>query len=284
MSERKTVESKQKTEDDTESSIPVTLTDGPIGIVFDSEFVIKQVEKDSPFYNKCKVGDKIGQVNDAKVENESGFQEALQKFGPTITITLVRGLKSSEVKIPPAREKNLARQDGFLYHVTQIDYIKGCKFGLGIKHFHNKVLVTRVDAGSLSAKSLMVADRIVDVNGSPVTDKEVARTLLLKALQKDRKVSLLIERPFSKEAKDKVAFALNQSEMQAPSVAMASDIQAIIAKQKAKMKEASKEPKKGLLRKDKAAPQGKVQVRPENPNVVIIASDNEGKQLKPVKP
>lgn len=87
----------------------------------------------------------------------------------------------------------------------------------------------------MSAKCLVGGDRIVDVNGTPVTDKDVARTMLLKALQKDKTVSLLIERAISEDAKEKIMFAMNQSEMQPPSVAMASDILGIINRQKTKM-------------------------------------------------
>lgn len=69
--------------------------------------------------------------------------------------------------------------------------------GLGIKHFQNKVptphmplvraarfqvFVSRVDDGSISAKTLILGDRIVDVNGDPVSDKDVARTMLVKSL------------------------------------------------------------------------------------------------------
>ena len=41
----------------------------------------------------------------------------------------------------------------------------------------------KVFAGSLSAKSLIAGDRIIDINGVPVSDKDVARDLLLKSLQ-----------------------------------------------------------------------------------------------------
>jgi C-terminal processing protease CtpA/Prc len=63
----------------------------------------------------------------------------------------------------------------------------------------------------------VLGDRVVDVNGAPVSDKEVARTMLLKSLQKYHTVSLLIERAESQEAKDVVMNALHASEMQPPS-------------------------------------------------------------------
>lgn len=41
----------------------------------------------------------------------------------------------------------------------------------------------QVDGGSLSALHLKVLDHIIDINGTPVSDKDVARDLLVKSLQ-----------------------------------------------------------------------------------------------------
>lgn len=56
--------------------------------------------------------------------------------------------------------------------------------GQGVKQKNTRiqVFVSRVDDGSLSAKTLKMGDRIVDINGDPVSDKDVARTLLVKSL------------------------------------------------------------------------------------------------------
>lgn len=103
--------------------------------------------------------------------------------------------------------------------------------------------------GSLSAKALLLGDRIVDVDGLPVTDKNVARDLLLRGLQvdwdfflnilafqKNQTVSLVIERAETNEAKEIVKKALATSELEPPSVVLNSDVQDIIRRQKEKMK------------------------------------------------
>lgn len=41
--------------------------------------------------------------------------------------------------LPPNREKNLNRRPGFEYMILRLDFEKGSKFGLGIKHYQNKV-------------------------------------------------------------------------------------------------------------------------------------------------
>jgi len=187
--------------------------------------------------------------------------------------------------LPPEREKNLQRRGGYVYHLAQIDYKEGCKFGLGIKHFQNKVFVSRVDEGSLSALALVVGDRIVDVNGAPVSDKNVARTMLLRSLQQTHTVSLAIERAEGYEAKDAVKAALSASEMQPPSVALNSDVIDIIKRQKKKM-EKPEQRKPSIIRRGEASKdkERRVSLNTGKEEVVVIATDHEGKALKPVRP
>lgn len=61
--------------------------------------------------------------------------------------------------IPEQCEKLFKRQEGFTYHHVQINYLKGCKFGLGIKHFQNNVLVSRIDPGRVFYKSHLPAGK-----------------------------------------------------------------------------------------------------------------------------
>lgn len=59
----------------------------------------------------------------------------------------------------------------------------GPKLGLGIKHYQNRVLVSRCDPKSIAAKYLEVGDHLIDIDGKPVTDKDVCRQMLVKGLQ-----------------------------------------------------------------------------------------------------
>ncbi|KAH7720866.1 PDZ domain-containing protein [Aphelenchoides avenae] len=111
--------------------------------------------------------------------------------------------------IPPNREKNVQRRPGYGYHLVRLDFHKGCKVGLGIKQLQNKVFVSRIDDGSICSKALIAGDRIIDVNGEPVSDKDVARTMLVKSLAKTKTVSLLIERLVSEAARKEMNFAIN---------------------------------------------------------------------------
>ncbi|RCN43342.1 hypothetical protein ANCCAN_10667 [Ancylostoma caninum] len=133
-------------------------------------------------------------------------------------------VKTSDAQdIPPDRGKNITRKKGwarrkcpgsrqgprspqmnfmfrFAYSLVTINYVKGARFGLGIKHHKDQVLVSKSKKGSLCDDRLKRLDRIIDVNGSQVADRDVCEEMLIKSLQKTKKVSLLIERPINKDA------------------------------------------------------------------------------------
>ncbi|EYC17091.1 hypothetical protein Y032_0031g2270 [Ancylostoma ceylanicum] len=83
----------------------------------------------------------------------------------------------------PERQRNFVVRPGFAYFLVILRVTQGLRFGLGIKHYRNMVIVSEVEEGTLSADALRVADRIIDVNGVPVTDKNVAKSLILRSLQ-----------------------------------------------------------------------------------------------------
>ncbi|KAK6038976.1 hypothetical protein COOONC_23519 [Cooperia oncophora] len=76
--------------------------------------------------------------------------------------------------------------------------------------------------------TLRVLDRICDVCSKPVTDKDVCRTLIVKALKTTGEVNMIIERPVEPEAINAMENALNASRLQEPSVAMAPDVKDIL--------------------------------------------------------
>ncbi|EYB84784.1 hypothetical protein Y032_0310g2109 [Ancylostoma ceylanicum] len=107
--------------------------------------------------------------------------------------------KSAE-DIPPDRGKNITRKKGFVYSLVTIEHVKGARFGLGIKDYKDQVVVSKSEPGSVCGDLLKRLDRIIDVNGTQVADRDVCREMLIKSLQKTKKVTLVIERPVGKEA------------------------------------------------------------------------------------
>ncbi|KAL3985862.1 PDZ domain (Also known as DHR or GLGF) family protein [Acanthocheilonema viteae] len=260
-----------------------------LGMRVDENLYVIEISKQGPCDGKLLPGDHIIQIGDRIVQTVDEAREAIEAAGATIRIVFDRGLQSIvQNNIPEQYESLFKRREGFTYHYVQINYVKGCKFGLGIKHFQNNVIVSRIDPGSLAAQSLQEKDHIIDINGIKVTDKEVARSLLVRALKKKNCVSMCIERPVSGKAKEWADDAINASQMQPPSVAMASDVREIAARQQQKMMEAMETKKPGIMKKSDSKGRGSdalkiVKIAPGEKHDVIIASDNEGKQLRRVK-
>ncbi|EFO21635.1 hypothetical protein LOAG_06852 [Loa loa] len=70
------------------------------------------------------------------------------------------------------------------------------------------VYVTRVTNESLSAECLMVGDRILQVDGTVINDKEMARKIIVQGLS-SRNVSIIVERPDSPKARNFVSEVLS---------------------------------------------------------------------------
>ncbi|VDO42744.1 unnamed protein product, partial [Onchocerca flexuosa] len=169
-----------------------------------------------------------------------------------------------------------------LFQLSRIDWKPGGpKLGLGIKHYQNRVLVSRTDQNSLAAQFLLVGDHIIDIDGRPVSDKDVCRELLLKSFQTQRFATMVIERPETMEARHWVQSALASSSAQAPSVAMNSDVREIAARERQKLKK-NLMPKKSCMRKSNAIGKA-ITINENRATEFIIASDNEGKVLRHVR-
>ncbi|KHJ88201.1 hypothetical protein OESDEN_12008 [Oesophagostomum dentatum] len=107
---------------------------------------------------------------------------------------------ASMQKIPPGRDKNIIKKKGFKYGLVRIDYVKGRRVGLGIKTHKDQVIVSKSEKDTLCGNRIKRLDRIIDVNGTEVADRDVCKEMLLKSLQKTYTVTLVIERPVEKEA------------------------------------------------------------------------------------
>ncbi|KJH43545.1 hypothetical protein DICVIV_10432 [Dictyocaulus viviparus] len=197
-------------------------------------------------------------------------------------------------QFPIERERNFRRKVGYVddsydYLLVNIEVQRGKKFGLGIIHTENHVLVNRVDenrklsillktsieiADSMCTGSLQYLDRICDVEGIPVTDKEFCIRQIIKSLKSSGKVSLAIERPLSEDKKMKVEHLLTMTHKQPPSVVLEADVKAILTKYNAKLKTGNIKNAQSAL--GKKGPRKPVQVLVnENLEMVNIGMDNE---------
>ncbi|KAI6211891.1 hypothetical protein M3Y96_00482200 [Aphelenchoides besseyi] len=266
--------------------VEIPMEEGePLGATPNEKLVITKVQPGTVADGKLKMGDQVLMLNNTKVEDKNHFFNLLRYAPPVAILHIIRDEKRAEeleakVHIPADRAKFIQRRDGFEYLLVKIEWKSGGpKLGLGIRHFQNRVLVSRCDPGTLAAAQLKVGDHIIDVDGKPVTDKDVAREMLLKALQTQHFASMVIERPESMEAKHWTQTALAANPQQPPSVAMNSDVRDIAAKERAKLK-AKPPPAKSIL--GRSSGQRKVQIV-DKVGEHVIASDNEGKNLRAVR-
>lgn len=108
-------------------------------------------------------------LNGTKVKDTNHFFHLLRFAPPVARITLIRDEEKAaeieaKVHIPPERMKFVQRRDGFEYLMAKLEWKPGGpKLGLGIRHYQNRVLVSRCDPNSLAAVQLKVGDHIVDI-------------------------------------------------------------------------------------------------------------------------
>ncbi|CAD5225151.1 unnamed protein product [Bursaphelenchus okinawaensis] len=271
---------------DKEKIINIDIEEGePLGATPNDKLIIVRVQAGTLAEDKLKVGDQIVKINDTTIRDTNHFFQLLRFAPPCARLQIIRDENKAaeleaKVHIPPERAKFIQRRDGFEYFLVKIEWKPGGpKLGLGIRHYQNRVLVSRCDPNSLASSQMKVGDHVIDIDGKPVTDKDVAREFLLKSLQSQGFATMVVERPESMEAKHWTQQALQANPAQPPSVAMNSDVREIAAKERAKLKE-KQPPKKGIL--GRATGNKRVQIT-DKIGEHVIASDNEGKNLRSVR-
>jgi len=217
------------------------------------------------------------------------FYQLLHFAPPLARITVIRDQKKveefeSKVNIPENRARFIQRRGGYTYQLIKLDFKKGGrKIGLGIKHYQNRVLVSRIDPGSTSQEIFIVGDHIIDIDSKPVTDKDVAREFLVKGLTTNGFVTIIVERPESMEAKHWTNSALSAAAAQPPRVAMNDDVCKIAARQRLRLNTRQiGTPQKPILSTPGTKTNRRVAINDKIAEV-MIQNDNENRPLKPVR-
>nr|CDJ92980.1 PDZ domain containing protein [Haemonchus contortus] len=145
--------------------IEIPMEEGePLGATPNDKLIITKIQGGTISEGKLKVGDQILKVNGQPISDQNNFFKALRFAPPVAILTIIRDQKKAEelearFRIPEERAKFIQRRDGFQYFLAKLVWVPhGPKLGLGIKHFQNRVLVSRSDPGSLSATQLQVGN------------------------------------------------------------------------------------------------------------------------------
>uniref|UniRef100_A0AC35THJ9 PDZ domain-containing protein n=1 Tax=Rhabditophanes sp. KR3021 TaxID=114890 RepID=A0AC35THJ9_9BILA len=170
-------------------TITIPMEEGdPIGATPNERMVIVKVQPNTLSDGKIQIGDKILTLNGAIVKDPNHFYNLLRFVRNEASITVERDDNRSQkmhgkIMIPADRMRNIQNRDGYLYFLATVNLQEGKKLGLGIRHFQNRVLVSKCEPGSISDEILKIGDHVCDVQQIVVTDKDVCRRLLVTSLQ-----------------------------------------------------------------------------------------------------
>ncbi|PIC26959.1 hypothetical protein B9Z55_019369 [Caenorhabditis nigoni] len=196
-----------------------------------------------------EIGDQVKEVNGVKCKDCNDFFRALRFAAPCARIIVNRDDKKAEelearVHIPADRA--VQRREGYVYELATLVWVKTVQRSdwesspsrlAAVSDslnswiiFQNRVLVSRVDPGTLAEKCLVLGDVLCDVDGVPVTDKDVAKDLLVKNLREKGTVTFVVERPDSYDAVQWARKGLATNVQGPPSVRMPDDVKIIAAR------------------------------------------------------
>ncbi|KAL4002005.1 PDZ domain (Also known as DHR or GLGF) family protein [Acanthocheilonema viteae] len=170
------------------------------GISYTKDLTVTFVQRNGALDDRINVGDKILAVNDCSVTDRNTFDRIQQKHHIT-KITISRNKERGE-KIKQEQcvdDKEITKRDGFLYLKVKMTKQHKTEIPIGLQVKNSKegyVYVTHVMNGSLSAECLMVGDRILQVDGININDKEMAKKIIIQGLSSGN-VIIVVERPDS---------------------------------------------------------------------------------------
>ncbi|VDK89676.1 unnamed protein product [Litomosoides sigmodontis] len=177
------------------------------GISYTKDLTVTFVQRNGALEDQINVGDKILAVNDCSVNDRKTFDRIQQKqhiTSMTVSRDKGRGEKIKQEQCVDDNDKNITKRDGFLYLKVKMTRQQKTAIPIGLQVKNDKeghVYVTNVMKGSLSAECLIVGDRVLQVDGTNIDDKEMAKKIIVQGLSSSNVTTITVERPDSPKAR-----------------------------------------------------------------------------------
>ncbi len=266
----------------------------PMGVETDETLMVTRVQAGTVADGKMNLGDVIKKVNGHTVNDKNHFYQLLQKCYPT-NLTVVRNdtlaEKLAASQLPQNLEKMVHRRSGFEYPLTEVDCTKfpGKQLGLTLATRYHKVYVTQARAGTIAGNFFKVGDRVIILNGAPVSDREVAKKLIVNS---GGRFQAVVERPANDSAVREVRQVEITYKAEAAKAALAaktcnmpSDIVNIVTEARKKNKDSKSEESEGPKRILKRTPSNSnrnLTFSPGHQEVAIASDVDPAKRLRNV--
>ncbi len=151
----------------------------------DDHLVVMRVMSYSLTDGLVQLGDVIKAVNGRPVKDKEQLYQYLRRAFPVLQLNVIRdSSRKAQLKsklLPVDLENLVHRRAGFEYLLVEVDWPADQQqaLGLALENRLNRVVVTDLKAGSVCADKFKVNDHLLTINQSPISDKEVAKELII---------------------------------------------------------------------------------------------------------
>uniref|UniRef100_A0A915BMZ0 PDZ domain-containing protein n=1 Tax=Parascaris univalens TaxID=6257 RepID=A0A915BMZ0_PARUN len=164
---------------------------------------VLKVQESSLAANRLDPGDIVHKVNGEIVVNRKEFYRMMNDIAKDPDCQAVR----IDFKRPKRLQKLSAKEifvelpkafeilPGYEYFLGFMTLFPGCKIGIHIKSYNQKVYVSSTDPNSISSWTFLRGDAILSVEGTPVTAVQDTSQKIITALKSKKSVKSVIERP-----------------------------------------------------------------------------------------
>ncbi|VDN42816.1 unnamed protein product [Gongylonema pulchrum] len=158
-----------------------------LGVRPDENLMITRIMDKSHAQGRFELGDVIKLVNGILIKDRNQFFKLFEEATSEGRVNIIversaeRELELEKRLLPPQIEKIIKRHAGYDYIIVNVRYdpTSGRQFGLNIANVtSHKIIVPDVAENTVSSDFLKQYDHIIAINGTPVSDVNVAKKMI----------------------------------------------------------------------------------------------------------